>query len=295
MGPVSCAAEGRGGSVCPCAQSSLPRTPSRRRKRAPAGQASEFSDAVSVQIPSQVPAERPEALFHFRRPSELGGPVVLRSGRSQPPAVHRPRQRGYRSERHRRSHRCGELRPGGMVGHLQAAASRHLGRPVPAGTVSTGRLLGLGRALARAGQPARSHDLVLHLRRAGGGPLGIRADGQDRPLHSCHRTGRRRLGPVALPRSSPASNAQPRASEAGAIRRTLCTRASTFPSITQTIPTAPSPAASRSARRSPRNWSAATSTRPSCTTIASGRWSTRCPRNTSTRSSSNGSGRSTTA
>ena len=72
-------------------------------------------------------------------------------------------------------------------------------------------------------------------------------------------------------------------------------RASTFPSITQTTPTAPSPAASRWARRSPRNWSAAMSTRQSCTTIASGRWSTPCPRSTSTRWNWSASGRSTTA
>ena len=78
-------------------------------------------------------------------------------------------------------------------------------------------------------------------------------------------------------------------------RSIRCTRAFTFLSITQTTPTAPSPAPSRWARRIPRSWSAATSTRQSCTTIASGRWSTRCPRSTSTRWSSSASGRSTTA
>ena len=49
-------------------------------------------------------------------------------------------------------------------------------------------------------------------------------------------------------------------------------KASTFPSITQTTLTAPSPAPSGWVRRTPRNWSAATCTRQSCTTIASGRW-----------------------
>ena len=43
-----------------------------------------------------------------------------------------------------------------------------VGRPVPAGTVPADRLLGLGRVLARARQQARSHGLVLPLRRARG-------------------------------------------------------------------------------------------------------------------------------
>ena len=80
-----------------------------------------------------------------------------------------------------------------------------------------------------------------------------------------------------------------------AIREDLCTRASTFPSITQTTPTALSPGAWRWGRRTRRSWSAAMSTRQSCTTIASGRWSTPCPRSTSTRWNWSASGRSTTA
>ena len=50
--------------------------------------------------------------------------------------------------------RCRELRRGRMVGHLQAAPSRRLGRPVCARTVHAGCLLGLGRVLARAWQQA---------------------------------------------------------------------------------------------------------------------------------------------
>ena len=81
----------------------------------------------------------------------------------------------------------------------------NLGRPVLARRVHAGRLLGLGRVLARAWQQARSHGLVLPLRRAGSGPLGRRPDGQDGALHSRHRAGRDRLGAVALRRSAAAA------------------------------------------------------------------------------------------
>ena len=101
-----------------------------------------------------------------------------------------PKRRG-------RSHRCRELRPGRMVGHLQAAPSPSLGRPVLARRVHAGRLLGLGRVLARAWQQARSHALVLPLRRARNGPIGRRPDGEDGADHSRHRAGPDRLGAAA--------------------------------------------------------------------------------------------------
>ena len=50
------------------------------------------------------------------------------------------------------------------------------GARVHAGRVPAHRLLGLGRVLARARQPARSHALVLRLRRAAGRPVGRRPD-----------------------------------------------------------------------------------------------------------------------
>ena len=53
------------------------------------------------------------------------------------------------------------------------------GAPFVPGDVSAGRLLGLGRVLARAWQQARSHVLVLHLRRAGSRHIGRRPDGED--------------------------------------------------------------------------------------------------------------------
>ena len=146
---------------------------------------------------------RPQALLHLRRRPELGGSLVLRSGPPRSPSVHRPGKRGHRAERHGGSHRCRELRPGRMVGHLQAAPSRNLGRPVRARTVHAGRLLGLGRVLARAWQQARSHGLVLPLRRARSGPIGRRPDGEDGAAHSRHRAGRDRLGAVALRLSRP--------------------------------------------------------------------------------------------
>ena len=104
---------------------------------------------------------RPQALLHLRRRPELGRSLVLRPGPPRSPSVHRPGKRRHRAQRHGRSHRCRELRPGRMVGHLQAAPSRNLGRPVLARRVPADRLLGLGRVVARARQPARSHGLVL--------------------------------------------------------------------------------------------------------------------------------------
>ena len=78
------------------------------------------------------------------------------------------------------------------------------GAPFAPGAVHADRLLGLGRVLARAWQQARSHGLVLPLRRAGSGPIGRRPDGEDGAAHSRHRAGRDRLGAaVALRLSRP--------------------------------------------------------------------------------------------
>ena len=70
----------------------------------------------------------PQAIFHFRRRPELGGSLVLRSGPPQSAAIHRQGQRRHRSQRHRRRDGRRELRPGRVVGHLQASASPHLRR-----------------------------------------------------------------------------------------------------------------------------------------------------------------------
>ena len=175
---------------------------------------SEFSDAVSIQIPSQVPtgARKPYFIFGDGQNSvdlwffDLARPDPLQfTGKGSADIA--PNDTG-------RSHRCRELRPGRMVGHLQAAASRNLGRPVHARRVPAGRLLGLGRVLARAWQQARSHGLVLPLRRAGSGPIGRRPDGEDGADHSRHRAGRDRLGAAALRLSRTGATRQPTATSA---------------------------------------------------------------------------------
>ena len=177
------AAARRGASL---ARKKSPRhRPGRRRTPLPRPEAAPAAPAIRVLRRRLDPDSfagadgRPQALLHLRRRPELGGSLVLRSGPSRSPSVHRQGKRGHRSQRHGRSHRCRELRPGRMVGHLQAAPSASLGRPVLARRVHADRLLGLGRVLARAWQQARSHGLVLPLRRARSGPLGRRPDGED--------------------------------------------------------------------------------------------------------------------
>ena len=76
------------------------------------GPPSEFSDAVAVQIPMQVPAGARKPVLHLRRPAEPGGSLVLRSGPPGSASVHRPWQRGSRAERHRRPDWRRQLRPG---------------------------------------------------------------------------------------------------------------------------------------------------------------------------------------
>ena len=83
----------------PAAHRRPKRTPS-RRTAAPAAKASEFSDAVSIQIPSQAPTGARKPYFIFGDGSELGGSLVLRSGPSRAPSVHWQGQRGHRSQRH---------------------------------------------------------------------------------------------------------------------------------------------------------------------------------------------------
>ena len=140
---------------------------------------------------------RAQALFHLWRRPEPGGSLVLQSGPLGAPSVHRPGKRGRRAERHGGGHRCRELRPGRMVGHLQTAPSRSVGRRVLARTVHAGRLLGLGWVLARAWQQAGSHGLVLPLRRARRGSIGRRPDDSDGGHHPPHRAGGDRSGYAA--------------------------------------------------------------------------------------------------
>ena len=129
--------------------------------------------------------------------------MVLRSGPGGPGAVHRQGKRGRRAEGPDRCDRSRELRQGRMVGHLQASAPPGVGCAVHSGRVPADRLLGVGRVLARARQPPRSHLVVFGLRRTPERPVVDRSDDQDGAHHPRHRTGHRRLGAVALRLSRP--------------------------------------------------------------------------------------------
>ena len=63
---------------------------------------------------------RAQALLHLRRQPEPGGSLVLRSGQGRAPPVHRQGKRRHHAERRGWCHRRRQLRPGRMVGHLQA-------------------------------------------------------------------------------------------------------------------------------------------------------------------------------
>ena len=175
------------------ADSGRPLCRSRRRPAPP----SEFSDAVSIQIPTQVPtgARKPYFIFGDAQNSvdlwffDLARPDPLQfTGRGSADIA--PNDTGDVT---------------GVASYDQGEWSVIFKRPLRAssgapfapGAVPAGRLLGLGRVLARAWQQARSHGLVLHLRRAGSGPIGRRPDGEDGAAHSRHRAGRDRLGAVA--------------------------------------------------------------------------------------------------
>ena len=142
-----------GEEVAPAAAGQAPggqaaKDPFAEEAAAPADQPSEFSDAVSIQIPSQVPTGARKPVLHLRRQPELGRSLVLRSGSPRAPSVHRQGKRGPRAQRYGGAHRGRELRPGRMVGHLQAAASPRVGRLVCVRTIHARRVLGLGRILA---------------------------------------------------------------------------------------------------------------------------------------------------
>ena len=169
------------------------------RPAAPAAP-TEFSDAVAIQFRRRcrrAPASPTSSSATARTPWISGSPIWP----ARSPSVHRPRKRGNPPND------TGEVTEsrattGRMVGHLQAAASRKLGRPVHARTVPACRFLGLGRVLARAWQQARSDGWysiyvepeVVH---------GRRPDGEDGARHSRHRADCDRLGAVASRLSRP--------------------------------------------------------------------------------------------
>ena len=170
---------------------------------APAAPVAEFSDAVAIQIPSQVPtgARKPYFIFGDGQNSvdlwffDLARPDPLQfTGKGS-----------------------GDIAPNdtgdvtGVASYDQGEWSVIFKRPrratsgaaVHARRVHADRFLGLGRALARAWQQARSDGLVFALRRAGRGPLGRRPDGEDGADHSRDRARRDWLGAAALRLSRP--------------------------------------------------------------------------------------------
>ena len=165
---------------------------------APAAPPSEFSDAVSIQIPSQVSTGARKPYFIF---GDAQNPVDLWFFDLARPE---PVQFAGRGSADVAPNDTGDLT--GVASYDQGEWSVVFQRPLrPASgaafiarTVHAGRLLGLGRVLARAWQQARSHGLVLPLPRAGRCPVGGRPDGEDGAGHSRHRAGRDRLGAVAL-------------------------------------------------------------------------------------------------
>ena len=189
---------------------------------APAGQPSEFSDAVSIQIPSQVPtgARKPYFIFGDAQNSvdlwffDLARPDPLQfTGKGSADIA--PNDTGDLTGV--ASYDQGEW---SVIFKRPLRAS--VGRRVLARRVHADRLLGLGRVLARAWQQARSHGLVLPLRRAGSGPIGRRPDGEDGAVHSRHRAGRDRLGAVALRLSRRAAELGGEPSATGSHERVSC-------------------------------------------------------------------------
>ena len=146
---------------------------------APAGQPSEFSDAVAIQIPSQVPtgARKPYFIFGDAQNSvdlwffDLARPDPLQfTGKGSADIA--PNDTGDLTG-------VASYDQGEWSVIFKRPLRANLGRRVHARRVHADRLLGLGRVLARAWQQARSHGLVLALRRAGSRPIGRRPDGQD--------------------------------------------------------------------------------------------------------------------
>ena len=125
---------------------------------APAATASEFSDAVSIQIPSQTPTGARKPYFIFGDTQNSVDLWFFDLARPKPHAVHRQGKRGYRAQRHGRYHRCRELRSGRVVGHLQAAPSRQPRAPrsLPANFCPSRSRCGTGsRASVAIGEGSR--------------------------------------------------------------------------------------------------------------------------------------------
>ena len=165
---------------------------------AQAGQPSEFSDAVAIQIPTETPTDARKPYFIF---GDAQSSVDLWFFDL---ALPEPQQLTGRGSADIKASDAKDLT--GVASYDQGEWSVIFKRPlrpclrrrVLAGTVPADRLLGLGRVLARAWQQARADGLVLRLRRGTGRPVGRRPDAEDGADHSRSRAGRDRLGAVAL-------------------------------------------------------------------------------------------------
>ena len=165
-----------------------------------AAAASEFSDAVSIQIPSAVPtgARKPYFIFGDSQSSvDLWFFDLARQA---------PLQFVGKGSADIAPNETGDVT--GVASYDQGEWSvifkrplRALGRRRPdARRVHAHCLLGLGWVLARARQPAGSDRLVLALPRTGDRAIGRRSDDPDRAPHPRHRAGHHRLGTVAVRR-----------------------------------------------------------------------------------------------
>ena len=155
---------------------------------------SEFNDAVAIQIPSQVPSGARKPYFIFGDGQNSVDLWFFDLGRTE------PLQFTGRGSADIAANDTGDLT--GVASYDQGEWSVIFKRPlapdrgcgVCARRIPAHRLLGVGRVLAGAWQPARALGVVLDLRRARKRPLRRRPNGHDGVLHSRHRAGRDRLG-----------------------------------------------------------------------------------------------------
>ena len=188
---------GRAGGPRPAARTRSP------RPTAPAAQPPSSPTPSRSRFPSEVPTGARKPYFIF---GDGQSPVDLwffDLAQAEPLRFTGKGSADVTAERRGGCHRRRQLRPGRMVGHLQAAASPRRRGGVHARSVPADRVLGLGRVLARAWQPARSHAVVLALPRTRERPLARRPDDHDGARHPRHRAGDRRLGAVAFALSRP--------------------------------------------------------------------------------------------
>ena len=191
-------------AAAPAGQAQPGRTPLPRRQRRQPAQPSEFSDAVAIQIPSQVPtgARKPYFIFGDAQNSvdlwffDLARPDPLQfTGKGSADIA--PNDTGDLTG-------VASYDQGEWSVIFKRPLRPSVGRRVHARRVHADRLLGLGRVLARAWQPARSHGLVLRSTSSPKSvPSAVGPMVQDGAVHPRHRAGRDRLGAVASRLSRP--------------------------------------------------------------------------------------------